>query len=110
MHGPVPNCCIMTPFDFPARRETVNFIRSGCSKRFVARFCIGLLIALYAGVVAAQPADKKETLNHARQSYYSLKDQGLAEFQCAIAPDWRLLLTEQKLASDAVERGVVLLE
>jgi hypothetical protein len=61
-------------------------------------------------VVAAQTADKKEIVKQARQSYYSLKNQGLAEFQCAILPDWRLLLTEQKLAPADVDRGVLLLD
>jgi hypothetical protein len=58
----------------------------------------------------AQTADKKEILKQARQSYYSLKDQKLAEFQCTLVPNWRLLLTEQKLASADVDRGVLLLD
>src|SRR5712672_2564164 len=85
-------------------------MRSRVSKLVLACFCVGLFIALSASVVAAQPVDKKEILKQARQSYYSLKDQGLVEFQCAIVPNWRLLLTEQKLASDAVDRAVLLLD
>ncbi len=85
-------------------------MRSRVSKLVLACFCLGLFIALSAGVVAAQPVDKKEILKQARQSYYSLKDQGLVEFQCAIVPNWRRLLTEQKLAAADVDRGAVLLD
>ncbi len=45
---------------------------------------------------AQKPADKAETLKKARQSYYSLKDQGLSEFQCTMAPNWAFLLSEQR--------------
>jgi hypothetical protein len=67
-------------------------------------------IALLTAVMAGQTADKKEIVKQARQSYYSLKSQGMTEFQCALVPNWRLLLTEQKLAPDGVDRGVLLLD
>jgi hypothetical protein len=47
-------------------------------------------------VSLAQKPDKSETLKKARESYYSLKDQGLTEFQCTMAPDWAFLLADQR--------------
>ncbi len=100
----------MTPSGFWTEGETVNFIRSRGIKPILARFCFGLLsIALFAPVMPAQTADKKEIVKRARQSYYSLKDQGLVEFQCIVAPNWQKMLTEQKLAPDAVDQTVLLL-
>jgi hypothetical protein len=88
----------------------VNFICSRGCKLVLARFCLGLFsIALFAAVAPAQTANEREIVKRARQSYYSLKDQGLAEFQCTIVPNWQLLLTEQKLDSDTVSRAVLLL-
>jgi hypothetical protein len=73
-------------------------------------------IALVAAAMQAQTADKqaptaadKEIVKEARLSYYSLKDQGLAKFECTIVPNWHLLLTEQKLDAATVDRAVVLL-
>jgi len=51
---------------------------------------------LFPTVSSAQKPDKSETLKNARQSYYSLKDQGLTEFQCTMVPDWAFLLAEQR--------------
>jgi hypothetical protein len=72
-------------------------------------------IALLAAAMQAQTIDKqaptaadKEIVKEARQSYYSLKDQGLAAFQCTMVPHWRLLLTEQNLDATKVDRAVVL--
>ena len=47
---------------------------------------------------SAQQPDKTETLKKARQSYYSLKDEGLTEFRCTMAPNWAFLLAEQRKA------------
>lgn len=88
----------------------MNLIRSRGFKPVLARFCVGLFsIALFSAVMSAQTANKKEIVKQARQSYYSLKDQGLAEFQCITMPNWQLLLTEQKLDADTVSRTVQLL-
>jgi hypothetical protein len=38
--------------------------------------------------IALTPADPKEIIRKARQSYYSLKAAGLIEFQCQVLPDW----------------------
>lgn len=57
----------------------------------------------------AQTADNKEIVKQARQSYYSLKDQGLANFECTIVPNWHLLLSEQTLDAERVDRAVALL-
>jgi hypothetical protein len=73
-------------------------------------------IALVAAAMQAQTADKKappaadkEIVKEARHSYYSLKDQGLAKFECTIVPNWHLLLTEQKLDAKTVDRAAELL-
>ena len=90
--------------------ETVNFIRSRSFKPVPVRFWVGLFsVALFSAVMSAQTAGRKEIVKQARQSYYSLKDQGLAEFQCITVPNWQLLLTEQKLDADQVSRAVQLL-
>ena len=91
----------------------MNFIPSRGFGPILARFCVGLCsIAVFAPVMPAQTtdkADKKEIVKQARQSYYSLKDQGLAELQCTIVPNWQKMLSGQKLAPDAVDRAVLLL-
>jgi hypothetical protein len=95
----------------------VNFIRSRGFKPGLARFCAAVFsIALLTAVMPAQTADKKaptaadkEIVKEARHSYYSLKDQGLARFECTIVPNWHLLLTEQKLDAATVDRAVELL-
>ncbi len=102
---------------FRADGGFVNFIRSKCFQPGLARFCAGVFsIALFTGVMPAQTVKKqgptaadKEIVKEARQSYYSLKDQGLAAFQCTIVPNWRLLLTEQKLDGAKVDRAAALL-
>lgn len=66
-------------------------------------------IGLFATAMRAQTTDNKEIVRQARQSYYSLKDQGLAEFQCTAVPNWQVLLTEQKLDADTVNRATLLL-
>ena len=100
----------MTPFCLGLDGGTVNFICARDFKPVLVRFWVGLFsVALFAAVMSAQTADKKEIVKQARQSYYSLKDQGLAEFQCTTMPNWQLLLTEQKLDADTVNRAVLLL-
>ena len=69
---------------FPAKRLTPLFL-TACA-----------LALLLPTVSSAQKPDKVETLKKARQSYYSLKDQGLAEFQCTMVPNWAFLLAEQR--------------
>lgn len=54
---------------------------------------------LPAGTAAA--ADKKEVVKQARRAYYSLQAQGLAEFQCNLAPDWETLLQDVRKADPA---------
>ena len=72
------------------------------SKALSAKRWIPLLLTVCAfalllpTVSSAQKPDKVETLKKARQSYYSLKDQGLTEFQCTMAPNWAFLLSDQR--------------
>jgi hypothetical protein len=70
------------------------------------RFILGLLatsvLALVLPIVSsAQQADKTATLKKARQSYYSLRDEGLNEFQCTMSPNWAFLLSEQRKVDPA---------
>src|SRR5689334_21564477 len=100
----------MTPMLRVRLGEAVNFIRSRSFNPVVARFCVGVLsLVLFSAVMSAQTADKKEIVKQARQSYYSLIGQGLVEFKCTTVPNWKLLLAEQKLDADTVDRTVELL-
>ena len=63
--------------------------------------------AFVAPAFAADKADKKEVVKQARQSYYSLRGQGLSQFQCSAEPDWAMLLAEQQKTDPAsFERAV----
>src|SRR5208282_370458 len=42
----------------------------------------------HAAQVRADEKDSREIVRRARQSYYSLKKQGLLEFRCNALPDW----------------------
>ena len=42
-------------------------------------------------------ADRKEIIRKARESYYSLKAEGLIEFQCQVLPDWDAIYKDQPL-------------
>jgi len=49
----------------------------------------------------SQQSGNVEILNKARQSYYSLKSEGMAQFQCNISPNWAALLAETKKTNPA---------
>jgi hypothetical protein len=68
-------------------------------KRLILIFlaCCAIVLTL-PSLSSAQQPDKTETLKKARQSYYSLKNEGLTEFQCTMAPNWAFLLAEQRKA------------
>lgn len=53
--------------------------------------CLFSLTAATAGA-----ADKKEVVQQARNSYYSLKTQGLVDFHCSLTPNWDALLADTK--------------
>lgn len=62
-------------------------------------------------IAAAQQPDKSEFLKKARQSYYSLKLEGMAEFQCTMTPNWGFLLEEQrKTDPTAIDAAIKKLE
>jgi len=63
--------------------------------------CVSVLVPL-----TSQGADPKETIRQARESYYSLKGQGLTEFRCQVDTDWDSIFKGVK--TDAVGRGQVL--
>ncbi|HKM87208.1 MAG TPA: hypothetical protein VJX48_01250 [Xanthobacteraceae bacterium] len=63
------------------------------------RICISLLVGvvMLASLSGARAeVDKKSILSQARQSYYNLRSEGLAAFQCNITPNWALLLQDQR--------------
>lgn len=62
------------------------------------RICIALLVCCaLAPLSAAQAvANKQSVLSQARQSYYNLRAEGLASFQCSLTPNWELLLQDQR--------------
>lgn len=41
-------------------------------------------------------ANKQSILSQARQSYYNLRTEGLDGFQCAVTPNWELLLQKER--------------
>lgn len=74
-----------------------------CGRKFgLKRFCFFLLVVtVLAAALPAQTADKKEILKQARQSYYSLKSEGMTGFQCDMTPNWASLLEDQRKANPA---------
>lgn len=57
--------------------------------------CAPLLLAACFFYLSATPSyavDRKEVINRARQSYYSLRGLGLVEFQSNIKPTWEVVL------------------
>jgi hypothetical protein len=64
-----------------------------CNLTFIG-FCVLTLAIAFSS--AAQQPDKTEFLKKARQTYYSLKGEGLAEFQCTMSPNWEFLLADQR--------------
>jgi hypothetical protein len=74
----------------------------------VASVC---LIALLTASASAVDKDKKEVIQKARASYYSLKSNGLVEFQCSLTPDWDALLRDaRKTDPEAVNRALLKLK
>jgi hypothetical protein len=51
--------------------------------------------------VGSQQSGNIEILKKARQSYYSLKSEGMAQFQCNISPNWAALLAETRKTNPA---------
>jgi hypothetical protein len=71
----------------------------------VMGLCLFSLTAATAGA-----ADKKVVVQQARNSYYSLKNQGLVEFQCSMTPDWKALLQDtRKTDPGAADRATQIL-
>jgi hypothetical protein len=68
------------------------------------------LLLLAVAAQAADKSDKKQVIQRARASYYSLKANGLVEFQCNLAPDWSAVLQEQlKTDPTAANRAIQIL-
>ncbi|HEY6252138.1 MAG TPA: hypothetical protein VI685_19440 [Candidatus Angelobacter sp.] len=46
-------------------------------------------------------ANRQQVLTQARHAYYNLRDEGLAEFECSVTPNWKALLADQRKADPA---------
>jgi hypothetical protein len=42
--------------------------------------------------LSAQTVPDKQVVRQARQAYYNLRNEGLAEFECSITPNWKAIL------------------
>jgi hypothetical protein len=90
------NAVLSPKIHAPLRLEP-NMLRTIPAKRLTPLLLTACAVTLLLpSFTSAQKPDKTETLKKARQSYYSLKDQGLTEFQCTMAPNWAFLLAEQR--------------
>ena len=68
--------------------------------RFIVRSVLASILSCFLAVAlpfpsSAQQPDKSTVLKNARQTYYSLKDEGFSEFRCNMVPDWAYLLQDQ---------------
>jgi hypothetical protein len=61
-----------------------------------SRLALASLVLLLTIAAAAQSAADRQTLTQARQSYYSLRTQGVTSFQCDVNPDWNSLLQDER--------------
>lgn len=92
----------MSPYGLRADGGAVKSNQSRGRKFRLAHFGFALLatIVLTAGL-PAQTTDQKEILKKARDSYYSLKSEGMTGFQCDMTPNWASLLEDQRKADPA---------
>lgn len=76
---------------------------------------IGLLWAAFFACCCFVPclssaqaiANKKQIIRDARNAYYNLRSEGLAEFQCSVTPNWKALLADLSRSDpDAADRAV----
>lgn len=60
--------------------------------------CLLVLVVsdAHAQQIPAASQSSKEILSKARTAYYSLSDEGLAEFSCSVTPDWSALLAAER--------------
>jgi hypothetical protein len=66
-------------------------------KRIRLSVAFFLCVAALSSLLSAQATpDQRGLLRQARQSYYGLRNEGLAAFQCNIKPDWKALLADQR--------------
>jgi hypothetical protein len=62
----------------------------------VASVCL-----LFFATATARAVDKKEIIQKAHDAYYSLKANGLVEFQCNMSPNWAALLQDTRKTDPA---------
>lgn len=75
-------------------------------RRLTLTLCVTALLACLGGAPAVA-ADRQDVLRQARRAYYSLREQGLAEFRCGLQPNWETLLVELKTNDPAVYKGTL---
>src|SRR5258707_9325385 len=73
-----------------------------------ALLVVGCVFMLQAsGAYGFQQPGKLEVLHKARASYYSLKLEGMAGFQCDMSPNWASLLADQRKTNpEAIDTAI----
>ena len=89
---------MLLAFPLPRQNYKLEFQMkmSGLARRGIVALvgaCVAILLAP-AAMAFQKPFDNDRVLTQARASYYSLKSEGLAEFQCSMTPNWEALLAE----------------
>jgi hypothetical protein len=82
----------------PALVKRGILILSGCAAIFMATGAYGFQ---QPDKLEAIKKANLEVLKKARASYYSLKSEGMAGFQCDMTPNWASLLADQRQADPA---------
>ena len=77
-------------------------MRNPRSRKLPALFMACCLCAMsFSTAFAVDLPNKKEIIARARQSYYNVRDQGLAGFRCEITPNWDSLLADTRKTDPA---------
>jgi hypothetical protein len=86
----------------PATLEPRKMNRPRMSLLWAAFFACSSLVPYLSS--AQTIANKKQIIRDARNAYYNLRSEGLAEFQCSVTPNWKALLADLS-KSDPDEAG-----
>jgi hypothetical protein len=75
--------------------------------KHVLAIAVATMCLIFLAPPAVHAADKRDVIEKARASYYSLKSNGLIQFQCNLTPDWEALLKDtRKSDPDGTDRAV----
>lgn len=75
--------------------------------RFYLALFIACCVTAPARLSAQDMANKQVILDQARQSYYNLRSEGLASFQCGVTPNWELLLAKERKQDPAAADAAI---